>query len=156
MHADPDLDLVLTADEAELVTTAQRTMIACLDHSRATTIGLREESSDGIQSEATVTLPPKALRLIAHLLGQMARRQPIMLMPLEMELTTLQAAGFLNVSRPFLIKELEAKKLPYRLVGTHRRIYLEDLIKYKESMRRQSERAMQELADLDQELKLGY
>jgi excisionase family DNA binding protein len=156
MHADPDLDLVLTADEAELVAAAQRTMMACLDHSSATTIALREKSSDAIQSEATVTLPPKALRLIAQLLGQMARRQPIMLMPLEMELTTLQAAGFLNVSRPFLIKELEAKKLPYRLVGTHRRIYLEDLIKYKESMRRQSERAMQELADLDQELKLGY
>jgi excisionase family DNA binding protein len=154
MHADPDLDLVLTAEEAELVAAAQRTMMAWLDHSKATTIALRETSSDGIQSEAIVTLPPKALRLIAQLLGQMARRQPIMLMPLEM--TTLQAAGFLNVSRPFLIKELEAKKLPYRLVGTHRRIYSEDLIKYKESTRRQSERAMQELADLDQELKLGY
>ena len=156
MHADPDLDLVLTADEAELAAAAQRTMMACLDHSKARTIALREDGNDGNQVEATVTLPPKALRLISQLLGQMAKRQPIMLMPLEMELTTLQAAGFLNVSRPFLIKELDAKKLPYRLVGTHRRIYLEDLIKYKESTRRQSDQALQELADLDQELNLGY
>jgi excisionase family DNA binding protein len=156
VQTDPDLDLILTADEAELVAIAQRAMVATLDHSRAKTIELRSEFNDEIQADAVITLPPKALRLVAQLLGQMAKRQPIILMPLEMELTTLQAAAFLNVSRPFLIKEIEKKNIPYRLVGTHRRIYLEDLIKYKEGTRRKSEEAMQELTALDQELGLGY
>lgn len=43
-------------------------------------------------------------------------------------------ANFLNVSRSFVIKEMEAGRLPHRKVGSHRRIALEDLLAYEQKM----------------------
>jgi excisionase family DNA binding protein len=42
-----------------------------------------------------------------------------------------QAAGLLNVSRPFFIGLLDGEKIPCRKVGTHRRAYASDVINYK-------------------------
>lgn len=50
------------------------------------------------------------------------------------ELSIVEAANFLHVSRPFLIKELEAGNW-FRLAGTHRRIAFEDLAAYAEKLR---------------------
>ena len=62
----------------------------------------------------------------------------------------------LNVSRPFVVKEPEAGRVPYRKVGTHRRILFEDLIVYRDQSRQTSETALVELAQQAQELNLGY
>jgi len=43
----------------------------------------------------------------------------------------VEAAHFLNVSRPFVIKEMESGRLPYRKVGTHRRVALHSLMDYQ-------------------------
>ena len=69
-------------------------------------------------------------------------------------MTTQQAANILGVSRPFLIKLLEQGEIPYSKVGTHRKIYLEDLINYKEKRDKQREEALDELINMTEELGL--
>ena len=145
---------LLDESEAAMAKAAQRCIMAALDHSRAPAITLVDES--GQQTEPAIKLPPQALRLIAQVLGAMGERRPITIVPTKHELTTVEAANYLNVSRPFIIKEIESGKLRHRMVGTHRRIAYEDLVEYKRSMQRRQEEALQQLADNAQEIGLGY
>ena len=70
-------------------------------------------------------------------------------------MTTQEAAEFLNVSRPFLIRQLKSGGLPYRLVGKHRRIRCDDLLDYQGvRCAVRQERAMQDLVDFSVDLKL--
>ncbi len=55
----------------------------------------------------------------------------VVLIPENQQLTTQRAAGLLGVSRPHLIKLLEAGDLPFHKAGSHRRIYLKDLAAYQ-------------------------
>ena len=78
------------------------------------------------------------------------------LIPEEGELTTVQAADLLHVSRPFLIKLLEEGRIPYRKVGKHRRIRMEDVMNYKRAIDRERESVLDELATDAQEQGMGY
>lgn len=149
------MDTVLTPAEAELAKVAQRCVMAALDHSRAPKIVLLDGEGQGDQPPA-LELPPKVLRLFADMLGRMAQQQPIALLPMKMELSTQDAAAMLNVSRPFIVKEVDAGKIKHRRVGRHRRIYLADLLAYQERTQHESEQALQELATQSQGLDMGY
>jgi excisionase family DNA binding protein len=74
--------------------------------------------------------------------------------PLPKEMTTIQAAAFLGVSRPFLVKLIARGELPCRLVGKHRRIPVSALRKYREKMFQQAKNACDELTRTSQELGL--
>jgi excisionase family DNA binding protein len=142
----------MSAEEAEMARLAQRFIVEALDHSRAASITLTSDSGEA----PSISVPTKTLRLIADLLGLMAERRPISLTPLNHECTTVEAAQYLNVSRPFVIKEIEAGRLPHRKVGSHRRVAFSDLLKYAEAMHAQQSQALQRLADNAAELGLDY
>jgi len=146
------IDNVLDEHDAALAQAAQRCLMAALDHSRASKIRL---VADG-KTMPSVELPPKALRMVADMLGLMAQRQPVVLLPQKLELTTQDAAGFLNVSRPFVVKQIEAGRLPCRKVGRHRRILFEDLMAYQQALHEETEAALQALADQAQALGLDH
>jgi excisionase family DNA binding protein len=143
----------LNERESVLVRSAQRCIMTALDHSRAGKIALLSDSEAAIDKDTPILeLPPKVLRFIAKTLGAMAEGKIILLMPREQELTTVQAAHLLQVSRPFLSKLLKEGKIPFRMVGSHRRVSHEDLMSYKAKMREAQDLAMQELTDQSQEM----
>lgn len=146
------LDNVLDEHDAALAQAAQRCLMAALDHSRAGKVRL---IADG-QRMPSVELPPKALRMVADMLGLMAQRQPVVLLPQKMELSTQDAAAFLNVSRPFVVKQIDEGRLPARKVGRHRRILFDDLMAYQQALHEETEAALQALADQAQALGLDH
>ena len=101
-------------------------------------------------------LPRRALVLLRDLLADMAQGDAVAIVPLHAEMTTQQAADFLNVSRPYLITLLEKGELRYTKVRTHRRIQFKDLMAYKDKTGKQSLDAMDELVKIAQESNLGY
>ncbi len=106
--------------------------------------------------EPDILLPAAAVRLLVHLLAQMAEGNAVTLMPIHAQLTSQQAADLLGVSRPFLVKLLDEKKIRFHKVGTHRRILFSDLIAYKKKMDAQRHEALDELTKQAQELDMGY
>jgi excisionase family DNA binding protein len=138
--------------EREMVRVAQRCIMESLDHSRAAVIVLTTDQGEHPQVE----LPPAALKFIGQLLGLMSKGEVITLLPQQQEFTTVEAAHFLNVSRPFVIKEIEQGRLPHRMVGTHRRIAITDLMAYAQKMRQNQAAALERMADNARELGLDY
>jgi excisionase family DNA binding protein len=101
-------------------------------------------------------LPAGAVALLMDILEAMAAGQSVSLISERAELTTVQAADALNVSRPFLIKLLEQNVLPHRKVGKHRRVRLEDVMAYKAKIDREREAVLDQLAREAQDLGMGY
>ena len=77
-----------------------------------------------------------------------------LLQPQPGEMTTTQAAEFLDVSRPFVIKLVRRGELPCRMVGKHRRIPTAALRDYKRQMFREAKCAADGLTQMAQELGL--
>ncbi len=95
-----------------------------------------------------LNLPLSVYKLLVRLVHELARGNAVTVVPIHAEMTTQQAADFLNVSRPFLVKLIESGEIPFHYVGTHRRIRFEDLLAYD---RKRSEKRRAALAKMAQE-----
>lgn len=135
----------MTEAERAMAMDAYRCISESLDRARAVSILVTAKDDE---ETPAIQLPPAALGLIGQVLAALSERKAVTVIPGNREFTTLEAASFLNVSRPFLIREIEAGKLPLsRKVGTHRRILFEDLLAYKTNMQASRRAALDELAD---------
>jgi excisionase family DNA binding protein len=107
----------------------------------------------GVEGEE-VSLPALVVDLFNGILSELARGNAVTLMPIHAELTTQEAADLLNVSRPFLVKQLENGTIPFHMVGTHRRVLAADVLKHRNQQRRRSVEALDEISRIDRELGL--
>lgn len=141
-HGDHDEELALRA--------ARRIGEYLTTHPGAGPVTIQGE----LAGDDALVVPREAAVLLAKILGFLANGEGVNVMPDSAELTTQQAAEFLNVSRPYLIKLLETDEIPFRMVGTHRRIRFRDLHDYKTRDDLARRRASDELTQLTQELGL--
>jgi len=75
-------------------------------------------------------LPPSLHALLKDAVKNLADGHSLVLLPKEKQLTTQQAAELLGMSRPYLIRLLDAGEIPFNLVGKHRRVALRDVLAY--------------------------
>jgi len=143
-----------TEDEAKLAQETSRSLSRFSGSRTGQPLRVRIQTDDG--SEETVILPAPAFRLLNDILTQMAQGNSVTLIPVHAELSTQQAADILNVSRPFLVEQLEKGLINFRKVGSHRRVLFKDVMAYKQSMDRDRRQALDELATQAQELGMGY
>jgi len=149
--SDPTEPVAPSEADAKLAQESARRLAPQLANANGA-VQLRIVDRDG-DSEA-ITIPAAAFRLLVTILAQMASGNAVRLIPHHAELTTQEAAELLNVSRPYLVRLLDEERIPYRKVGTHRRILFKDLMAYKAEHRRARGAALDDLARLSQELGL--
>jgi excisionase family DNA binding protein len=101
-------------------------------------------------------IPKKAFDLLSDILHSMAQGRTVTLIPLDSVVSTQQAADMLKVSRPHLVKLLEAGAIPFKKAGIHRRIDLKDLLEYQHKQEHTRKKQLDFLTEQAQELNLGY
>ncbi len=141
-----------TGRESQLAEESSRILSSYVRNTDEQTISVI--SKGGRQEE--VTIPAVAFRLLVNILTQMAQGNAVTLIPVHAEITTQEAADLLDVSRPFLVKLLEKGEIPYRKVGTHRRLFYRDLAEYKRRIDEQRRETLRELTAQAQELGMEY
>jgi excisionase family DNA binding protein len=102
-------------------------IVSMLEHSGQATL----VSADG----ARIEIPAEIQELLREIVAEMAEGKAVTIAPRDTVLTTQQAADLLGISRPTLVRLLEARKIPFTQPGRHRRVALADLIAYQEGTR---------------------
>lgn len=79
-----------------------------------------------------ILIPRTLYTILSRIVSELATGQTVSVIPVRQELTTQKAADLLGISRQFLVRLLDEVKIPFHWSGTHRRIYLHDLLAYKQ------------------------
>lgn len=103
----------------------------------------------------SVALPAAMSSIVGASLKIFAEGKSVLLAEQDEEISTQQAADLLGVSRPYLVKLLDAGELPSRKVGVRRRVRMGDVLDYQECESAARREALAELAKQDQKLGLG-
>ena len=106
------------------------------------------------KSKVELKISKSMFNAFIALMKEMADGKAIMLIPVDAELSTQEAADMLNVSRPYVVKLLDEKQIPFRTVGRYRRVRFEDLLKYQRTAEARRQAALNEMAAQAQELGL--
>jgi excisionase family DNA binding protein len=91
-------------------------------------------------------LPESLYAFLVELIGRLNEGQSVYIVQNQAKLSTIEAAAMLGVSRQFLVNILEKGEVPYHMVGTHRRIYAQDLMAYKAARDKSRRKALTDLA----------
>lgn len=123
------------AEILDFVSALERAGVAAPEHRPAIV------DADGTRTEIPDSMV-QVLRQVAHALGQ---GQGVNVAPLNAMLTTQEAADYLGISRPTLVRILDRGDLPMERPGRHRYVRLRDLIAYQEQSRNRRRLALDEM-----------
>lgn len=106
------------------------------------------------ENGTVLDLPAPVAEALAELLEAAADGQPALVLRSPDDLTTEQAAAVLGVSRPTVVRMVDSGKIPARMVGTHRRLALGDVLAFREASARRRRKALDDMAREAEELGL--
>lgn len=148
---------------SSMAATLDRTVLPPLSGSSAAHLAQIAAAASGHNLSVTlpdgtvVAVPPELAGVLHNAAALMLDGRAVTIAPRDTILTTQQAAELLGVSRPTLVRLLEAGEIPYTQPGRHRRVALTDLIHYQERMRTTRRSALaamsQDAAEDDQYVK---
>ena len=156
MEASPTKLAGAASDHVFRPSAADESQIACLDQ-------MLRQADDAVSSPALVspggdrvTIPAGVLRVLARVAREMAKGNGVAVVPVHHELTTHEAAALLYVSRPHLIRMLDTGRLPFRRVGSHRRVRFDDVMALRAREEAQREALLTRIAQESQDLGLEF
>lgn len=108
------------------------------------------------EPDTEIVLSDGMVRLLHDVMTHFAEGEAVTIVPRQAELSTIEAADLLGVSRPYLVKLLDSGQIACRRVGEHRRIPLHDLLRYREDNKAKRLDVLAELQAQAEELNMGY
>jgi len=103
------------------------------------------------ETEEKIKIPLNTLKLLAEILKATSQGKPISIVPIATEMTTQAAADLLGCSRPHLVKLLESGEIEFTKIGKHRRVKFEDVMVFKQRMKRKREELLIKIMNADEE-----
>ena len=106
------------------------------------------EASSGVAltiNDETIELPPVVAEALLQVVDAMRRGLAVTVTPQDQRLTTQEAADMLGISRPTLVRMLETGKIPFEKVRRHRRLFLADVLEFRERQRRAANEALSDI-----------
>ncbi len=99
-------------------------------------------------------LPSPVAKMFKRLLADIVEGRPITVISHETKLTTQQAADYLGMSRPTVIKMINKYSIPIETIGRHRRILFNDVEILRNKIKQERVNKLQELRKEERELGL--
>lgn len=94
-------------------------------------------------------LPASLHSFLVELTGLLDEAKFVTVVRNQAQFTTAEAATLLGVSRQFLVNLLEKGEIPHHMVGTHRRVYAQDLFQYEAKRDADRHKALRELTQAE-------
>ena len=148
IHTTMDLNEINkpTKDEQRTAMQSYETLVSSINNLKTEIPEIEiEETKERIKISISV------LKLLAKILEETGKGNPISIVPIATELTTQSVAELLGCSRPHVVKLLEQGKIPYTKVGKHRRVKYEDVVRYRKELKNIQRKNIQRLMELDEE-----
>lgn len=101
-----------------------------------------------------VHLPAEVFDVLCEVVDAMSQGLAITIAPVHQRLTTQEAADLLGVSRPTVVKLLEAGEIPFEQPGRHRRVRLADVLAYRDRAATERRAALDRMVEIADEADL--
>jgi excisionase family DNA binding protein len=103
-------------------------------------------------NDVRIPLPEPLFRILRQAAGMLSRGQRITLGPVDKEMSTQEAADMLNMSRPHLVKLLDAGEIPFTKTGRNRRVMFGAVVQYMNKRKQERREHLREMIRRSEEL----